>query len=114
MFCLVRTSAEGKPQAGISFLLLDMASPGIGVEPIRTLAGDHELNQVFFADVRAPQANRLGAENEGWSVAKHLLTFSRGGNYAPVLNGHADRKRVVSGKSGSIRGELGCSRVIKK
>src|SRR3546814_8986765 len=47
MFCLVRTSAEGKPQAGISFLLLDMASPGIGVEPIRTLAGDHELNQVF-------------------------------------------------------------------
>src|SRR3546814_5040039 len=66
MFCLVRTSAEGKPQAGISFLLLDMASPGIGVEPIRTLAGDPELNQVFFDAVRVPQANRPGAANEGW------------------------------------------------
>jgi alkylation response protein AidB-like acyl-CoA dehydrogenase len=85
MFALVRTSSEGKPQAGISFLLLDMASPGISVEPIRTLAGDHEFNQVFFDDVRVPQANRLGAENEGWSVAKHLLTFERGGKYAPGL-----------------------------
>lgn len=85
MFALVRTSSEGKPQAGISFLLLDMATPGISVEPIRTLAGDHEFNQVFFDDVRVPQANRLGAENEGWSVAKHLLTFERGGKYAPGL-----------------------------
>ena len=85
MFALVRTSSEGKPQAGISFLLLDMATPGISVEPIRTLAGDHEFNQVFFDDVRVPQANRLGGENEGWSVAKHLLTFERGGKYAPSL-----------------------------
>lgn len=52
MFCLVRTSTEGKPQAGISFLLLDMATPGITVKPIRTLAGDHEFNQVFFDGVR--------------------------------------------------------------
>src|SRR3546814_15957818 len=71
-----------------------MASPGIGVEPIRTLAGDHELNQVFFDDVRVPQANRLGAENEGWSVAKHLLTFERGGKYAPALIGHVARLRA--------------------
>ncbi len=85
MFCLVRTSSEGRPQTGISFLLLDMAAPGITVEPIRTLAGDYELNQVFFDDVRVPQANRLGGENEGWSVAKHLLTFERGGKYAPPL-----------------------------
>lgn len=85
MFCLVRTSGEGKPQAGITFLLLDMASPGITVKPIRTLAGDHEFNQVFFDDVRVPQANRLGEENAGWSVAKHLLTFERGGKYAPPL-----------------------------
>lgn len=85
MFCLVRTSTEGKPQAGISFLLLDMASPGISVKPIRTLAGDHEFNQVFFDDVRVPVANRLGAENDGWTVAKHLLTFERGGRYAPPL-----------------------------
>ena len=93
MFCLVRTSSEGKPQAGISFLLLDMASPGITVKPIRTLGGDHEFNQVFFDDVRVPQANRLGAENEGWSVAKHLLTFERGGKYAPGLIGRLERLR---------------------
>lgn len=94
MFALVRTSSEGKPQAGISFLLLDMATPGITVEPIRTLAGDHEFNQVFFDDVRVPQANRLGAENEGWSVAKHLLTFERGGKYAPGLIGRLERLRA--------------------
>lgn len=93
MFCLVRTSNEGKPQAGISFLLLDMQSPGIGVEPIRTLAGEHELNQVFFDDVRVPVANRLGKENDGWSVAKHLLTFERGGKYAPALMGQLRRLR---------------------
>lgn len=94
MFALVRTSSEGNPQAGISFLLLDMATPGITVEPIRTLAGDHEFNQVFFDDVRVPQANRLGAENEGWSVAKHLLTFERGGKYAPGLIGRLERLRA--------------------
>ncbi|MFY7835428.1 MAG: acyl-CoA dehydrogenase family protein [Novosphingobium sp.] len=85
MFCLVRTSTEGKPQAGITFLLLDMATPGITVKPIRTLAGEHEFNQVFFDDVRVPQANRLGQENDGWTVAKHLLAFERGGKYAPPL-----------------------------
>lgn len=94
MFALVRTSREGKPQAGISFLLLDMATPGIKVEPIRTLAGDHEFNQVFFDNVRVPQANRLGDENDGWSVAKHLLTFERGGKYAPSLIGRLERLRT--------------------
>jgi len=94
MFALVRTSREGKPQAGISFLLLDMATPGIKVEPIRTLAGDHEFNQVFFDNVRVPQANRLGGENDGWSVAKHLLTFERGGKYAPSLIGRLERLRT--------------------
>ena len=101
MFCLVRTSGEGKPQAGISFLLLDMASPGITVEPIRTLAGDHEFNQVFFDDVRVPQANRLGGENEGWSVAKHLLTFERGGAYASPLIERLGRLRS-RGDSGAV------------
>ena len=94
MFALVRTSSEGKAQAGISFLLLDMASPGISIEPIRTLAGDHEFNQVFFDDVRVPQANRLGAENAGWSVAKHLLTFERGGKYAPSLIARLEQLRT--------------------
>lgn len=106
MFALVRTSTEGKPQAGISFLLLDMATPGISVEPIRTLAGDHEFNQVFFDEVRVPQANRLGAENAGWSVAKHLLTFERGGKYAPGLIGRLERLRAFGGRDPVLRAAL--------
>ena len=106
MFALVRTSSEGKPQAGISFLLLDMATPGISVEPIRTLAGDHEFNQVFFDDVRVPQANRLGGENEGWSVAKHLLTFERGGKYAPSLIERLTRLRSQDGIDPVVQAQL--------
>ena len=106
MFALVRTSNEGKPQAGISFLLLDMATPGIKVEPIRTLAGDHEFNQVFFDDVRVPQANRLGGENEGWSVAKHLLTFERGGKYAPGLIGRLEWLRKQEHLDPVLRAQL--------
>jgi len=79
IFCLVRTSTEGRLQQGISFLLIEMTAPGIRVEPIITLAGDHEVNQVFFDDVRVPVANRVGAENQGWTVAKHLLEYERGG-----------------------------------
>jgi acyl-CoA dehydrogenase len=85
MFCLVRTSREGKPQQGITFLLLDMATPGIVVKPIITLAGEHEVNQVFFDQVRVPKTNRVGAENQGWTVAKYLLEFERGGGSAPGL-----------------------------
>ncbi|MCA0209126.1 MAG: acyl-CoA dehydrogenase family protein [Proteobacteria bacterium] len=106
MFALVRTSNEGKPQAGISFLLLDMATPGLTVEPIRTLAGDHEFNQVFFDDVRVPQANRLGGENEGWSVAKHLLTFERGGKYAPGLIGRLEGLRARGNLDPVLRSRL--------
>lgn len=106
MFALVRTSNEGKPQAGISFLLLDMDLPGITVEPIRTLAGDHEFNQVFFDDVRVPQANRLGDENEGWSVAKHLLTFERGGKYAPGLIGRLEQLRARDDIEPVLRAQL--------
>lgn len=85
IFCLVRTDKEVKPQAGISFLLIDMASPGIEVAPIITLAGDHEVNQVFFENVRVPAENLVGAENNGWSVAKTLLTFERSAAYAARL-----------------------------
>jgi alkylation response protein AidB-like acyl-CoA dehydrogenase len=86
MFLLVRTRTEGKPQEGISFLLLDMDTPGITVKPIITLAGDHEVNQVFFDDVRVSKANRVGEENQGWTVAKYLLEFERGGTaYGPGL-----------------------------
>ena len=79
MFCLVRTKTTGKPQQGITFLLLDMDSPGVRVEPIITMAGNHEVNQVFFDDVRVPRNNCVGAENDGWTVAKYLLEFERGG-----------------------------------
>jgi acyl-CoA dehydrogenase len=96
MFCLVRTSIEGKPQAGITFLLIEMDRPGIKVDPIVTLAGEHEVNQVFFDDVRTPQADRLGAENQGWTVAKHLLEFERGGGYAAGLHAGLERLRGMA------------------
>jgi alkylation response protein AidB-like acyl-CoA dehydrogenase len=79
MFCLVRTSTEGKPQAGISFLLIDMNSPGIEVRPIITLDGEHEVNDVFLTDVKVPVENLVGEENKGWTYAKYLLTYERTG-----------------------------------
>ena len=96
MFCLVRTATEGKPQAGITFLLIEMDRPGIKVDPIVTLAGEHEVNQVFFDDVRTPRADRLGAENQGWTVAKHLLEFERGGGYAAGLHAGLERLRSMA------------------
>lgn len=97
MFCLVRTSSEGKPQQGITFLLLDMATPGISVKPIITLAGEHEVNQVFFDGVRVPKSGRVGPENQGWTVAKYLLEFERGGGSAPGLKVGLDRARRIAG-----------------
>jgi len=89
MFCLVRTSTEGKPQNGISFLLLRMDSPGIQIKSLPTLDGpsdgEQEINQVFFDNVRVPVANRIGEENMGWTYAKYLLEFERGNAYAPGL-----------------------------
>ena len=79
MFLLVRTSDSGKPQDGITFLLLDMDSPGIKVEPILFASGTHEVNQVFFENVRVAKSNIVGEEHKGWSVAKYLLEFERGG-----------------------------------
>ncbi len=82
IFCLVRTDDSGRPQHGITFLLIPMQTPGVTVEPIITLAADHEVNQVFFDDVRVPQSNRVGPEHQGWNVAKYLLEFERGGGGA--------------------------------
>jgi acyl-CoA dehydrogenase len=83
MFALVRTGAESaRRQDGISFLLIDMASPGITVRPIRSASGDHEVNQVFFDGVRVPVTDRVGDEGQGWTVAKYLLEFERGGAIA--------------------------------
>ncbi len=79
IFCLVRTSTEGKPQEGISFLLIDMKSPGITVRPIILLDGEHEVNEIFFDNVKVPAENLVGKENEGWTYAKYLLTHERTG-----------------------------------
>lgn len=79
MFLLARTSDEDKPQKGISFLLTPMTAPGITVRPILSMSGDHELNQVFFDDVRVPVDLRVGEEGKGWTYAKVLLEYERGG-----------------------------------
>jgi alkylation response protein AidB-like acyl-CoA dehydrogenase len=77
IFCLVRTNREAKKQEGISFLLIDMKSPGVEVRPIITLDGEHEVNEVFFSNVRVPAENLVGEENKGWTCAKYLLTYER-------------------------------------
>ncbi|MDR3508691.1 MAG: acyl-CoA dehydrogenase family protein [Caulobacteraceae bacterium] len=104
MFCLVRTRKEGKPQAGITFLLLDMTLPGISVRPIITLAGDHEVNQVFFDNVRVPVSGRVGEENSGWTVAKYLLEFERGGGSAAGLRVSLERLRGLARSEGGDDG----------
>jgi alkylation response protein AidB-like acyl-CoA dehydrogenase len=77
IFCLVRTKTDGKPQEGISFLLMDLDTPGIEMRPIRLLEGGYEVNEVFFTDVRVPVTNLVGTENEGWTIAKYLLGHER-------------------------------------
>lgn len=77
MFCLVRTNSDCKPQEGISFILIDMNTPGIEVRPIIGLDGDHTLNEVFFDNVRVPAENLIGEENKGWTYAKFLLGHER-------------------------------------
>ncbi len=82
IFLLVRTAKMERKQQGITFLLVDMDTPGIEVRPIINIAGEHEFNEVFFTDVRVPRRNRLGEENEGWAVARHLLLYEHGGRIA--------------------------------
>lgn len=100
MFALVRTSTEGIPQKGISFILIDMTTPGITIEPIINLEGTHELNQVFFDDVRVPKTNRVGAENEGWTVAKYLLQFERTSMSSIELRRQLQRIERVASQTG--------------
>lgn len=83
IFCLVRTSNEGKPQEGISFLLIDdMKAPGITVRPLITIEGTHEVNEVFFDNVKVPGENLVGEINQGWTIAKYLLGHERMGGGA--------------------------------
>ena len=79
IFCLVRTKFDGKQQEGISFLLIDMNTPGVEVRPIKTMDGGHEINTVTFDNVRVPVENRVGEENKGWTYAKYLLGHERNG-----------------------------------
>ncbi|MCM2459372.1 pimeloyl-CoA dehydrogenase large subunit [Pseudomonas sp. CG7] len=77
IFCLVRTDSSGRQQEGISFLLIEMNTPGIQVRPIKTLDGGHDVNEVFFDNVRVPVENLVGEEHRGWNIAKYLLGHER-------------------------------------
>ena len=90
IFALVRTDPAAKPQRGISFLLIDMSSPGVAVEPLMAFNGKRLWNQVFFDDVRVPAVNRLGEENQGWTVAKSLL-----GDERLLVSRVAENKRML-------------------
>ena len=90
IFALVRTDTECKPQRGISFLLIDMKTPGLDVKPIVSIDGMHHLNEVYFTDVRVPVTNLIGEENKGWTYAKFLLGHERSG-----IAGVAGSKRAV-------------------
>lgn len=91
MFCLVRTTRAAKKQQGITFVLVDMTSPGIEVQPLVMTSGEQIQNQEFFDHVRVPKANVIGAIDDGWTVAKYLLEFERGGTAAaPRLQVMAD------------------------
>lgn len=98
IFCLVRTAKLGRPQQGITFLLVPMDLPGIEVRPILMTSGEHVQNQIFFDNVRAPRANVLGDVDAGWSVAKYLLEFERGGSYAPALQVRVGEIEAAAGE----------------
>ncbi len=93
IFCLVRTATSGKPQTGISFLLIDMKSPGVSVRPIRLLDGECEVNEVWFDNVKVPIENLVGEENQGWTYAKYLLSHERT-NIADVNRAKRELERL--------------------
>jgi alkylation response protein AidB-like acyl-CoA dehydrogenase len=101
IFCLVRTDPQGKPQSGISFLLIDMKTPGITVRPIITIDGAHEINDVFLEDVRVPVNNLIGDENKGWTYAKFLL-----GNERTSMAGTGSSKRRLENLKSIARAEF--------
>ncbi len=100
IFCLVRTSQEAKQQMGISFLLIDMRTPGVTVNPIVTLdqppQGHQEINMVYFENVVVPKENLVGEVGKGWTCAKYLLEFERGNAYSPSLKGVLSQIRAMA------------------
>ncbi len=105
MFCLTRTSTGNKPQAGITFLLIDMRSPGISIIPIISIDGTHPFNRVVFDDVKVPVANRIGVEGEGWTYAKGLLTHERTGQAFVTLS--LDMVARIRAAASQIPGSIG-------
>lgn len=104
MFCLVRTSTMSRPQQGITFLLIDMTAPGVRVAPIISLTGEHIQNTCYFDDVRVPVANVVGRVDDGWTVAKYLLEFERGGSaYAPRLR---ERLRAIRNTAHDVEPDM--------
>lgn len=111
MICLARTKADGKPQGGLSMLVLPMDAPGVTVRPIGTIDGDHTINEVFLDDVRVPVGNLIGEENAGWTQAKFLLGHERTHNaYVGLLRRYlaripsmieAERRRGLSNVAAS-------------
>jgi len=94
IFCLVRTNSDGRQQEGISFLLIDMRSPGVTVQPIIMLDAEHEINEVWFDNVKVPIENLVGEENKGWTYAKYLLGHERT-NIAQVGKSKRELKRLI-------------------
>jgi alkylation response protein AidB-like acyl-CoA dehydrogenase len=102
MFCLVRTDSDCAPQKGISFLLIPIEQSGVTVKPIITMAGDHEVNQVFLDNAISDVANMIGEEGAGWTIAKFLLENERGGScFAPKLLVDIDQIALLAGKTPS-------------
>jgi alkylation response protein AidB-like acyl-CoA dehydrogenase len=102
IFCLVRTDPAAKQQDGISFILVDMKTPGITVRPIITIDGSHEINDIFFENVRVPAENLIGEENKGWTYAKFLL-----GNERTSMAGTGRSKRNLKKLKAVIKSEIG-------
>ena len=114
MYILVRTDKQAKKQEGISFLLLDMKTPGITVRPIRNIAGHEEFAQVFFDDVRTPRSNLVGELNRGWTIAKALLGFERLGIGSPRRPAYAlQRLEAVARQRGLTEDQGFCDRLAR-
>jgi alkylation response protein AidB-like acyl-CoA dehydrogenase len=103
MFCLVRTDGSGKPQKGISFLLVDMKTQGITVRPTRLMDGSFEVNEIWFDNVRVPIDNCVGKENDGWTYAKYLLGHERT-NLAGIGSARAELRRLKYSAASVTRG----------
>lgn len=111
IFALVRTDPNAPKHAGLSFMLIDLASPGVTVRPIKLISGESPFCETFFDDVRVPVANRVGDENAGWGVAKALLSYERKAvsqsmGSRSLLGGAAPRRRKASEAAGSSLGQM--------